>query len=329
MTAALAAASVVGCVELKKFAAPEPPAVTSEWRELLGELRSFERRIGFRATKNFASFSTDRKSYPFCGQSSNRLLPYSYQDPAIRWLDAVSEDQCRDVGADTDVYFGEVEAWGEIGTPVTAAMLASTLDRFVYLIIHEDCHDQFQLPYGIEEPLCDIITHRAMAAFSSEKFRWYAIENRAIKNYARIGSRHVRSTIAFYGELEALYRRYERGEMTHDVLLSRRAQVFARAERAMELPAGQLNNINLANYMTYSRHYPTLERVADRLGPEIESVMEFFRHVDRVKPSADDIMKRHRITEQKSVAFVRAYEAALIETIDQVWAQRSSLPSSG
>ena len=322
-------AAIAGCVQLQEFAAPEAPRVGGDWRELLVELRSFERRIGFKETNNFAAFSTERTAYPFCGQAPNRRLPYSYQDPLIQWLDSVNEAKCRDVPADTDVYFGEVEAWGEIGTPVTASMVAGTLDRFVYLVIHEDCHDQFELPMGIEEPLCDIITHRAMAQFSSQQFRWYAVENRAIKNYARMESRHVHATIRYYGELETLYRRHELDEFGHDAMLQARARIFSRAERSLELPPGQLNNISFANYMTYSRHYPVLERAINRLGTNLDEALELFRRVDKLKPSPEDVMQRERITERKSAAFARAYEVAVLGTVEHVLDQRTSIPTSG
>jgi hypothetical protein len=40
--------------------------------------------------------------------------------------------------------------------------------------------------------------------------------------------------------------------------------------------------------------------------------------VDKGKPSRAAIMKRHRITTEDSVDFIRAYEAAVLETIRQV-----------
>ena len=316
--AALAALSVAGCYGVTEFVAPTAPEVSAEWRALIDELRVFERRIGFRDTDNFASLSTDKRSFTVCGQASNRRLPYSYEDPAIRWLDSATEEECRNVDPDTDVYFDEVEAWGEIGTPVTAAMLESTLDRFVYLVIHEDCHDQFGLPYGIEEALCNIVTYRAMTKFAAEKFGWYALENRAIRRYAREQSRETRATIAHYAELEALYQRFERSEISLAALLKLRTRVFAKAERSLELPAGYLNTISLANFMTYSRHYPRLERVADSLGDDLGRVVEFFRRVDALKPTPEAVMQRYGISDQESVEFVRAYETAVIETITRI-----------
>lgn len=315
LLAIAAAATIVGRAQLDDFLAPPAPPVAGKWTALLAELREFERRIGFRDTNNFTKVATDRPSYPICGRASNRRLPYSYEDRLIEWPEIEKEEACRDTGAESDVYFSKVEAWGEIGTPVTAAMLASTLDRFVYLVIHEDCHDQFELPYGIEEPLCDVVTHRAMVQFSREKFHWYATENRALRNYARTEAKRVRVTISSYARIEALYQRYERGEIAHAALLELRAREFALAERELRIEAGQLNNIGLANYMTYSRHYPALARIADAWRDDLPGMIEFFRIADARKPPTEVLLKRSGGTDEKSAQFLRLHEAAVLDTI--------------
>ncbi|MCC6535650.1 MAG: hypothetical protein IT531_24120 [Burkholderiales bacterium] len=320
--AAIAALTALGCVHLERLATPPGAALPGDWRALLDELRAYERRLGFSETRNFASFSKEREAFPFCGQASMRRLPYSYEDPGIRWLETAGEAHCRDVDPDTDVYYGVVEVWGEIGTPVTSAMLAGTLDRFVYLVIHEDCHDQFKLAFGIEEALCNIITYRAMAHFGAERFRWYARENRAIRDYARGQAKHTKTTIAHYTALERLYQRFEREEITPEDLRAIRARMLARAERALDLPAGELSTISLASSMTYSRHYPYLEGIADRIGPDLARVVEFFREVDSRKPAAAEVMRRYGIANQKSVEFVRANEAATLATIERILALR-------
>ena len=157
---ALLAAVTVGCAGLSEFFAPSAPGVADEWAALLHEIRAYERRIGFADTDNFVDHSPEHDAFPVCGYASRLTLPYSYEDPAIKWVDSATEVQCLSHGPDADVYFATVEAWGEVGTPVTPAMVTSKLDRFLYLVIHENCHDQFELPYGIEEALCDLITHK-------------------------------------------------------------------------------------------------------------------------------------------------------------------------
>jgi hypothetical protein len=322
--ASVALLLVAGCGPMRDLASPTVPDMSAEWKTLLDELRAFERTIGFTETRNFVRFSDERDAYEYCGQASKRVLPYSYEDPAIQWFEQIDAEQCRDVGSDRDWYFGSVEVWGEIGTPVTSSMISVEMDRFVYLVIHEDCHDQFQLPYGIEEPLCDIITHRAMAQFAARNYGWYTRENRALRNYAVLQSRETRTTVAHYRELERLYTRFYRNELPLEDLLQARSIVFAKLERALDLPAGEMNNISLANRMTYSRHYGRLESAVDRIGPDLEAVMAFFRAVDAAKPDPEALMRRLSTDDRKSLAFVRGNEEAVIRIIEQAGRRRTA-----
>jgi len=324
--AGLVAALIAGCSQLSELFTPSAPQVSEEWPARLEEIRAFERRIGFRETDNFVDLSREHAEFPYCGYTSRFHLPYSYEDPAIGWLESLTEQECRQAGGDADVFFGTVEALGEVGTPMTPAMVTGKLDRFLYLVIHEDCHDQFELPYGIEEALCELITYKAMAAFSAENFAWYARENRAIRRYADEQSKLTRATIGYYEQLETLYSRYQRNEIPADVLLRERAALFDKAERALVWTRGEMNNVGLANDMTYSRHYPFLESVFDALGRDLARTVAFFRRVDEIKPSAAAVMKRRGIPTKKSVEFVRANEAAVVETVRKLL---SSQPNRG
>ena len=305
----------IGCVQWRAFSSPPSPDVSSEWRALITDLRAFERAIGFIETKNFLTLTGEREAFPFCGQAPRHVLPYSYEDPAIRWEDTLTETQCHAASTEMDVFFGTVEAMGEIGTPVTPSMLHGKLDRFVYLVIHEDCHDQFDLPYGIEEALCNVIAYNAMDRFSSVSYRWYSRENRAIKSYTGAQSSHTRATIQHYGQLDLLYARYRGAEVSTEYLLSERMRVFASAERALGLEKGTMNNVVLANFMTYSRHYPVLEKAFAVLGRDLARGVEFFRHVDRIKPSWEEVLRRSGLSEAGGVEFVRAYETAVMKTV--------------
>jgi hypothetical protein len=314
---ALLAAVAAGCAQLQEIFAPSPPGVAGEWKALLDEIKVFEKRIGFEETDNFIDVEKDEESYPICGVASRLALPYSYEDPAIQWREVKTEKECRAATDGLDVHFSTVEAWGEIGTPVTASMVDAKLDRFIYLVIHEDCHDQFELPYGVEEALCNLITYKAMAAFTREKFGPIAREHRAIRRYAEQQSTITRSTIAVYEEVAALYARYQRKEVSEESLLRERAALFAKSERKLALKRGELNNVILANDMTYSRHYPLLEKVYEALGGDIARTVEFFRDVDEQKPSSFAVRRRHRLLTETSVEFVRAYEAEVVETIEK------------
>ncbi len=289
-------------------------AVPREWEPLLADLRVYQRRVGFERFDSFLEFSAEQGKYSFCGQVSQLYLPYSYEDPAIRWIDA-TEEECRKVAPRTDVYFGSVEAVGEVGAAVTNEVLAAPLHRFVYLVLHEDCHDEFELPYGIEEALCNLIAYRGMVGFSESKYRWLSRENLAIRRYAAGETVQTQMIKAIYEELEQRYLAYARGQLSTEVLLQDRARILARAERQLRWKRGSLNNVGLANEMTYSRHYPYLEEVHAALGSDIARTMAFFKRVDKAKPTARGIMKRLRLKSETGVEFLRAYEAEVVKTI--------------
>lgn len=313
--AAFLAAFIGGCVLLREARIP------AEWEPLLAEIRAFERRIGFERTHSFVEFSEEGGEYPFCGRVSPLYLPYSYEDPAIRWVEAETEEECR-AGADgMEVYFGKVEALGEVGAAVTSEMLAVPLHRFVYVVIHEDCHEQFGFPYGIEEALCNFITYEAMAAFSRERFGLLSRENITIRRYAKTESERTRTVKRLYEELAEHYRRYARGEIATAALRKERARVLGRAERALRWKPGSLNNVGLANEMTYSRHYPFFESVHEALGRDLARLVAFFRRVDALKPGAREVMRRHGIGSSESVDFIRAYEQAILETAQRLLAE--------
>jgi len=313
----LFAALIAGCTQLQDWILPTP-GVPSEWNALLRDVRAFERRIGFGETANFKEVFEEKGDYSICGYAPRFQLPYSYEDTAIRWGDAQNEKDCRAAGNDEDVYFAKVEAVGEIGTAVTSTMLEGKLDRFLYLVIHEDCHDQFDLPYGVEEALCNLLGYKGMAVFAEEKYGVKAREDRAIRRYADTQSRLTRAVVAYYQQVEQLYSRHLRKEIGTEAVMAERARLFAHAERTFGWKRNAMNNVGLASEMTYSRHYPLLETVHQTLGNDLARTVAFFKQVDKEKPSRAAVMKRLRITDVKSAQFVRAYEAVVVETITSV-----------
>src|SRR5690349_2029751 len=238
------------------------PRLYEKGAVVIDDIRAFEQRIGFHPTHNFLDLDHETESYPFCGYVSLLYLPYSYEDPAIRWRDVPNEADCRTLaGGDADMYFGQSEALGQIGTPVTTSMLAGSLARFVYLVIHEDCHDQFDLPQGIEEALCNVITYHGMVAYAQGPERPGVLGRAAVRGFAARESERTYALKAAFEELERQYARHGRKELSTAALMEARARILARMESTLAVKSGTLGNVAMANEMTYSRHYPYLESV--------------------------------------------------------------------
>jgi hypothetical protein len=302
------------CAELRGLF-DDVPGRYEKWAGLIDEMREYERRIGFSETPNFLQIAEDQESFTYCGRASRLQLPYSYEDPAIRWTHGISREECLALGRNEDVYFDEAEALGEIGTPLTRSMLDAPLERFLYLVFHEDCHDQFEFPAGIEEALCNVIAYQAMAIFARDRFGPKSAEHALVTGYVEAQAERSLLTRAYYRRLAVLYARYGRKELSAQALLNERDRALRLAERVLAREAGSLNNVSIATDMTYDRHYPFFVSIHDLLGSDLVRTVHFFKVVDARKPDTDQVMKQKRLRDEDSVAFVRAYEAAVIEIV--------------
>jgi len=315
---ALLLGAVGGCNLVRDATTRLPgPRMYEKGAAVIEGIRAFEQRIGFQPTDNFLNPTRETESYPFCGFASRLVLPYTYEDPSIHWQSSTAtESDCRQLaGEGMDVYFGQSEAIGEIGAPVTPSMLAGSLVRFVYLVIHEDCHDQYDFPRGIEEALCNVIAYNAMVEYATENERPGFLERTAMRRYAERESERTRAAKALYEELERLYARFGRKEISAQALMDERAKVFGRVEKALALERGSVTNVRIANEMTYSRHFPFLESVFKAHDRDLARTVFFFRRVDALKPSRASILKQLRLKSEESLEFIRAHEAAVLETI--------------
>jgi len=314
---------VAGPTRIEKWIFP-PPDVPYEWNALLADLRAFEQRMGFRATANFKMDPQRQSDHTICGYVPRFQLPYSYQDSIIRWANADNAEECEAGANGDDVYFAQTEAIGEVATPMTQGISRGKLDRFLYLIIHEDCHDQFDFPYGFEESLCNLLGYRGMAAFALERYRALTAERHAARTYAKTQERETHAVVQYYRQVEELYARHARGEIADAAVMIERKRLFSAAERSFGWDHRTLNNVALASEMTYSRHYPLQQRVHEALDEDLAQTVAFFKRVDRQKPSPETVMAQQQLDSTKDVRFVRAYEAAIVEAVNHQLAERRS-----
>ena len=234
-----------GCAPVRGWLLPRP-GIPKDWRGVLAEVRAYERTLGFRETQNFARMADTTGEYTLCGYAPHLQLPYSYEDPLIRWSEATSDAACKADAKDSDYYFARIEAVGEVGVPVTTALLEGKLDRFLYLVIHEDCHDQFEFPYGFEEALCNLIAYQGMTAFSTRQYGHWSRTNFAVRAYARTQTHLTRAVVSYYSYTERLYARHARGEMALKAAMQQRVRLFASTERTLGWAKGTMNNVGLA-----------------------------------------------------------------------------------
>jgi len=100
-------------------------------------------------------------------------------------------------------------------------------------------------------------------------------------------------------------------ELSHEALLQLRARV------------GGHWTSRPASYMTYSRHYPLLERIVDAGAGELAATVKLFRLMDARQPSTVALMKQLSVSNPKDARFLLAHEAAIIEITLRLAAERA------
>jgi hypothetical protein len=305
-------------IEPSPLPAPVPaPDLRTEWQSIVGDLRAFQKTFGFRETRNFQSVSEKMVENRFCGIVAKRYLPYSYEDPAVAWYEDLPQEECVPEHRGQDVYFGTREVLGEVSTPVTQSMLNGSLDRFVYLVIHEDCHDQFKQPYGIEEALCDVITHEAMKRYARQAPRASQAAWQTLISYAVHQTALSKETAVQFERVKAFFDEAKKNRMSDRRFLEQRAVLFADVERKIEWKPGDANNVTLAEAITYSRHYDRLEKIYLRLGGDLSAFVTHFQQLDPALAGIRRTLRRKGLTESRGAEYLHAYENAILDLAEQ------------
>mgnify|MGYP001591329605 FL=1 len=305
------------------------PSYHAERMALIQEMKAFEAQNGFAPTNNFLEYDPDVQNYPQCYSAPKSYLPYSYMDPAIAGsAGAGTEQECDAFSMGRDWYFYASEAVAGIGgTPITPAMVESPLDRFMYLVFHEDCHEQILgLARGINEAACDIIAMEMMIKFAEEKFGIGSRENNLAKNYLTCYQEKSRIVNEASERLFLLYEDYARKKVTKKDLLLKRAAIFREIdEKFTEVRRNDpteyyrqiiFNNASLGFLLTYTRNQTLIEKVFDRLGHNLPQIVSFLRQVTKLQPGDEAIVEQYKLQDNFGVKFIRAEEAEMIKIIN-------------
>jgi hypothetical protein len=156
-----------------------------------------------------------------------------------------------------------------------------------------------------------------MEQIARERFRDEPDDHSSIISYVRAGAARAEFTSALYEELAALYVQHDSALISLETLLRERAEIFRTAERRLARPEGTLNNVWLATAVTYSRHYRLMQRALDAFDGDLAQTVRFFRRVDSAKPDRTSVAAKHGYASEGAVAFLRAYEAAIVDIIER------------
>lgn len=250
--------------------------------QLVAEIKAFEKELGFEETDNFKTYSDEMESYDYYFYTPKTTLPYSLDDPSLRYGTGKPESASIDL-KEFDVFSYSIEAIAGVKTPITKSLLRAPLSRFIHLIFHEDWHEQIDSPLGIEEPAAEVVSYAAALLFVEEKFGRDSAVFKTLNDEFNKKLKESEIYQRYYDELSLLYSQFHSGELSEEETLSRKAKLLqAMGDDLKDLWGGkppQLNNAFIAFQMTYLRHLPLMYQVFSATDYNLRETIDIFRLV--------------------------------------------------
>lgn len=274
--------------------------------ELIKKAKGFEKKLGYKETKNFKSFSKDIRHTSVNYQLKTEL-PFSYKDyrffrvykkqskneaSEIKWL--ACHLKTTKENYDIDVYYPEVVAGG---TAVSPAMLRAKPSRLAYLVFHEDWHDNVDLPIHFEEAAGNLIGF--VAAW---KFLDYDEEtiHKKLEEYSKFAEAINRC----HDEISKLVTQLKNKKISREEYLVKRQQHLIVAEKSQNYWCSSLEPIDISRGHTYTYYCPLAHRLYRALDGDLVRFIQVLKEVnereDMREPSWSKIIKETDMPEGMS-----------------------------
>jgi len=289
------------------------PSTTTELSDeekiaLVKEIKAFQKKIGFSATENFASYSDEKEAYHYYFYTPVIELPYSLDDPSLKNGEGTPQTVSLDA-AKYDVYFYSIPALAGVRTPVTKSLLESPLYRFIFVIFHEDWHEQISLPLGIEEPSGEIVSYVASLLFTEKRFGRNSGVYKNLEWELNHKLKESRVFQSYYSTLTALYADYHAGKISEAEALSHKDKLIQSMNHDIYNIWGerrdQLNNAFIAFQMTYYRYLNLMYDVFSASNSDITATIKVLRAMPEQGVKFDNDVEQVKTIEGRVAEYLR------------------------
>ena len=260
--------------------------------QLVEEIKTFEKELGFNETENFRTYSPDIESYDYFFYTPETTLPYSLNDPLLLCSKG-SPESYNDYLEGYDVFFYRIQAIAEVKTPITTSLIQAPLPRLIHIILHEDWHEQMDSTTGIEEPCAEVVSYVAAMLFAEGKYGRDSDVYKTLKGEVNNKLRAAEVYQRYYDELSELYMLLSLGVITKTEGLSQKTILLESLGEDLKDIWGkkpeQLNNAYIAFQMTYFRHFPLMYQVFSTTDSNLRKTMAIFQSVPRQGAKFEDV----------------------------------------
>lgn len=275
---------------------------------LVREIKAFQKKLGFNPTENFASISDSKEAYDYYFYAPVADLPYSLDDPALKFGEGKRENNSLD-SRKYDVFYYSIPALAGINTPITKLLLESPLHRFIFIIFHEDWHEQIKSPLGIEEASGELMGYVPALLFTEAKF---GRDSEVYQTLERELTNKLKEAQVFqkrYDELTTLYADFRSGKISEAETLGRKLQLINSLDDDIYGVWGkrrdQLNNAFIAFQMTYFRHLNLMNDLYIASNSDVLETIKVLRGIPEQGGSFDNDIERVKGIEARVAEYLR------------------------
>ncbi len=239
--------------------------------DLVSAVRTLEKKLGFRRTKNFDKESAESAVAYRCYYTGKLELPDSYSGLQ---LVAGTKDGCTVNTQKYDVFFYPMDANASGKTPLSATLAHESTERFLVVVPHEDFHankELRKLPETWGEASATLIGFLTATEVARQQFGEKSEVYQNLLREPELFVRKAEIVNRYYAQLSQLYAAAHAGKVSEHDALEQKQQTFEQLHQACtaitpapksfnRCPAAN-NNAGLAFDETYTKYYPLMYQI--------------------------------------------------------------------
>ncbi len=251
---------------------------------LINQIKEFEKTLNFQKTENFKEFD-EEVDYAFLSYHEKTKMPFSYIDPDTKEIDMP-------VNAEIDIFFLQSKGIDPLkydfflyraeaianGCKITKRLLNSSPKRLIYVVIHEDWHNNADLPTHIEEASGELIGYVGMWKFlnkDSDEIR--GLIETTLKQYIIINE--------CYEKLNSLSLSYSLKKINELILETEKEKMVSDCKRQLSkinpdyAHWQKFNAATISLLHTYSYYFPLMHRLFYALDADLNKTIGVLKNM--------------------------------------------------
>jgi hypothetical protein len=275
---------------------PQNPS-TVDRKDLISAVKSLEKKLGFRRTKNFHRESAESAVAYRCYCTGKLELPDSY---ASLKLVPGTKAGCTVNTQKYDVFFYPLDANASGKTPVSASLAHESVERFLVVVPHEDFHahkELRKLPATWGEASATLVGFLTAQEVARQEFGENSEVYRNLQREPELFARKAEIVNRYYAQLRQLYAAARAGQISQREALAQKQQAFEEIQRectainpdpkSFKRCLAANNNAGLAFDETYTKYYPMMYQLYLAEGRELQPTVDELQRAMNAKTEAE------------------------------------------